>query len=295
MDQAKKTKTKQPKAPAPSKKKAGFDHLFGVDILEKFVTFSKDTLSPKVLDFSIKWLLKIGHYALIAAAALGFLFTFIYAVRVNSFFAFLYGIAWIVLVFVIQYTAHRFSTAGEKLINNNPSSMSSKAFLDCFGFLAVIGGLIVLVVGILQTIRGAGFNNLFMGIGFFVLLEFLALVAFHPQTVTTNIIKETTAGQEAIGIIVFFLKGLMKLVPIVFGVGIAVGFVLLFIDFIGIFGNEFRVASSWLSGQNSARTILYVGLIPFLSYLFFVLSYLAVDVIRSILATPIKIEELKKK
>ena len=173
--------------------------------------------------------------------------------------------------------------------------MSSKAFLDCFGFLAVISGLIILIVGILQTIRGAGFNNLFMGIGFFVLFEFLALVAFHPETVTTNIIKETTAGQEAIGIIVFFLKGVMKLVPIVFGVGIAVGFVLLFIDFIGIFGNEFRVASSWLSGQNSARNILYVGLIPFLSYLFFVLSYLAVDVIRSILATPIKIEELKKK
>jgi len=276
------------------KKKKSFGHLFAFGFLEKFVDFIKGKLTEKALDFSTDWLLKLGHYGMIAAAALGFIFALVVAIRLDSFSAFLYGLAWIVLVFVVQYTAVRFSTAGAKLVENNPASMSSKAFLDCFGFLSFIGGLIVFVFSIIWTIRGAGLSNLFIGIGLFVFLEFLALVAFHPETISTKIVKETSAGQEALGIIVFYLKGVMKLIPIIFGIGILVGTVLLFIDFIGVFGGRFRVESAWANGISQAWQILLIGLLPFLSYLFFLLYYLAVDVVRSILAIPDKLDALKK-
>jgi hypothetical protein len=271
-----------------------FDHLFGFRILEKCVDFIRGKLTEKVLDFSTYWILKFGHYGMIAAAGLGFIFALVVAIRLDSFSAFLYGLAWIVLVFVVQYTAVRFSTAGVKLVENNPASLSSKAFLDCFGFLAFIAGFIVLVVSIIWTIRGAGLSNLFIGLGIFVLLEFLALVAFHPETASTKIVKETSAGQEALGIIVFYLKGVMRLIPIIFGIGILVATVLLFIDFIGVFGDRVRVESAWANGIGQAWQILLIGLLPFLSYLFFLLYYLAVDVVRSILAVPGKLDELKK-
>ncbi|MBN2244853.1 MAG: hypothetical protein JW755_03305 [Candidatus Aminicenantes bacterium] len=276
------------------KKRKGFDHLFAFGYLERFVEFIRSRLTDKVLDFSTDWILKFGHYGMIAAAGLGFVLALIVAIRIDSFSAFLYGLAWIVLVFVVQYTAVRFSTAGAKLVENNPASLSSKAFLDCFGFLAFIGGLIVLVVSVIWTIRGAGLSNLFIGLGIFVLLEFLALVAFHPEAASTKIVKETSAGQEALGIIVFYLKGVMKLIPIIFGIGILVGTVLLFIDFIGVFGDRFKVETAWANGINHAWQILLIGLLPFLSYLFFLLYYLAVDVVRSILAVPGKLDELKK-
>lgn len=276
------------------KKRKGFDHLFAFDILGRFVEFLRGKLTEKVLDFSTDWILKFGHYGMIAAAALGIIFALVVAIRLDSFSAFLYGLAWIVLVFVVQYTAVRFSNAGAKLVANNPAALSSKAFLDCFGFLASIGGLIVLIVSIIWTIRGAGISFLFIGLGVFILLEFLALVAFHPETTSTKIVKETSAGQEALGIIVFYLKGVMRLIPIIFGVGILVATVLLFIDFIGVFGDRFKVETAWMDGMHQAWQILLIGLIPFLSYLFFILSYLAVDVVRSILAVPSKLEELKK-
>ena len=38
-----------------------------------------------------------------------------------------------------------------------------------------------------------------------------------------------------------------------------------------------------------------IGLLPFLSYIFFVLFYLAIDVIRAILAVPGKLDEVIKK
>lgn len=276
------------------KKRKSFDHLFAFGFLEKFVDFIKGKLTEKVLDFSTDWLLKLGHYGMIAAAGLGFIFALVVAIRLDSFSAFLYGLAWIVLVFVVQYTAVRFSTAGVKLVENNPASLSSKAFLDCFGFLAFIFGLIVFVFSIIWAIRGAGLSYFFIGLGVFILLEFLALVAFHPETASTKIVKEASAGQDALGIIVFYLKGVIKLIPIIFGIGILVATFLLFIDFIGVFGDKFKVESAWANGMNQAWQILLIGLLPFLSYLFFLMYYLAVDVIRSILAVPGKLDELKK-
>jgi len=277
------------------KKKVGFDHLFGVNLLKKFIDTKKKIMTDKVLDFSIEWLSKIGHYGLIFAAFLGFLFSLIVAIRLNSFFAFLYGLAWIVIVFVVQYTAHRFSKAGDTLIKNNPSSLASKAFLDCLGFLTMIAGVIILIAAILWTIRGAGVRQLFVGIGLFIMFEFFVIIAFNPKTINMEIVKTSTAGQEALGIIVFFLKGLLRLVPIFFGVGILVGIVLLFIDFIGVFGNSFRVTSAWEHAPSSAMIILVATLLPFVSFILFVLYYLAIDIIRAILSIPGKLDELKKK
>ena len=120
---AKKTASKE------KKKKTKSNYLFAVNLLEKLVDLGKNKVIIDVLRLSLTWISKVGHFGLIAAAALGFLFMFIVAIRLNSFNAFLTGLAWVVLVFVIQYTAHKFSTAGETLIINNPTLLSSKAFL----------------------------------------------------------------------------------------------------------------------------------------------------------------------
>lgn len=279
----------------PKKTRKVFDHLFGVDFLEKIIKWAKGLLNEKVLHFSIDWTTKIGHYALIASAFLGILFALLVAIRLNSFFAFLYGFAWVVLVFVIQFTAHRFVTAGDTLIKNNPSTLSSIAFLDSLGFLSLIGAVIVLVTGIVRAVQGGGFWFFLMGAASFVLLVLFALIAFNPATINKSVGKKTSAGQEAIGIVVFFLKGIMRLVPILFGVGITVGLILLVIDFTGVFGSESQLTAAWNNAPKTAGTIILFGLLPFLSYIAFVIYYLAIDIIRAILALPGKLDELIKK
>lgn len=268
--------------------------LWGVAVLEKVLVSTKDLLNRKVLDFAVRWIFRIGHVGLLAAAALGFLFSLIVAIRLDSFSAFLYGIAWVVLVLVIQYVAHRFAATGDSLIENNPSSLTSKAFLDCLGLLSVIGGLIAIVLGAIRSIQGAGIRFILAGTALFILLELFAIVVFNPETVSTETGGKNSAGQEAIGIIVLFIKSFMRLVPILFGIGIAAGFVLLAIDAFGIFGSEYRLLADWKRAWYTGRIIVLSGLVPFLSYIGFVIAYLAVDVIRAILATPEKIEALRK-
>lgn len=267
-------------------------HLVVVGLVEKIVEFFKGLLNTKLLAFCIKWLTLIGHFAILVAAVLGLLFALIFAIRTNSFTGFLYGIGWVILIFVIQYTAKRFLPAGTTLIKNNPTQLSSKAFLDCFGFLVLIGGIIVLIMSIVEAIRYGAIQPFLYGLGTFFFMEFIALVSFNPDDININIVEENPAGQEALGIVTFFIKGLMKLVPIFFGVFIVIGTIFLFIDLIGLFGS--RVEAAWFSGYNNAESILQAALLPFAAYIFFVLAYLAIDIIKSILSIPEKLDKLGK-
>jgi hypothetical protein len=275
-------------------KKAGSAfHFFAVNLLEKLVEVFRGILTSNFLEFCIKWITRIGHMAIIVAAALGFLFALIFAIRTNSFTGFLYGIIWVLLIFVLQFTARKFLNAGESLIENNPTQLASQAFLDCFAFLAVIGGVVALILHIIRAINLKSFEEFLMGLGMFVFLEFLALLAFNPKEVTIKIVKSNSAGQEALGIITFFIKAYMRLIPIFFGVLVVVWTIMLFIAFIGLFGNA--PGNAWFRGNYYAGQILTAVLLPFIAYIVFVLLYLCIDVIKAILSVPDKLDKLGKK
>ena len=167
-------------------------------------------------------------------------------------------------------------------------------FLDCVAFLFVIAGVVVFIIHLIGLIRTGDFNTFLMGFGMFLFFEFIAMVSFNYKSITIDIVKETSAGQEAIGIITFFIKGLMKLVPLFFGVGVTIGTIMLFIDSFGLFSDA-RIAGAWISGNVNATSILTAGLLPFIAYILFVVYYLVVDIIRAILSLPGKIDGISKK
>lgn len=262
-------------------------HFFAVNLLEKLVEIFRGILNSSLLGFCIKWITRIGHFGVIVAAALGFLFALIFAIHDDSFTGFLFGIVWILLIFVVQYTAKKFLNAGETLIENNPTQLGSQAFLDCFGFLALIGGVVALILHIITAIRGAGFEAFLMGLGMFVFLEFLALLAFNPNEVNIKIVKSNSAGQEAIGIITFFIKAFMRLIPIFFGVLVVIFTIMLFIAGLKLFGDLYK--SAWSLCQWYGKLIIIAVLLPFISYILFAFFYLCIDVIKAILSIPDKL------
>lgn len=266
-------------------------HLFAVNLLEKLVEVFKGILTSGFFAFCVKWVTKIGHFAIIVAAVLGFLCAIVIVARSDSFIAFLYGIIWVLAVFVAQYTANKFLDAGETLIQNNPTQLSSKSFLDCVGFLSMIGGVVMLIIHIIKLIQGEPFRDFLIGLGTFIFLEFLALLAFNHDEITVKVVKGNSAGQEAIGIVTFFIKSFMKLIPIFFGVLIVVGTILLLIALIGLFGDNPGLKDM----MEAAIIVIIAALLPFIAYILFALCYLCIDVIRSILSIPEKLDKLAKK
>ena len=184
------------------------------NMIVKFLDKMRTVLSEGLFNFLKKWLLILGNCGFYVASALALLIGIIAAIRMESFEAFITGLAYSVGFFILQYVAVRFANAGDKLIENNESSLSSSAFLDSVGLLFMIGGAVALLFNSYMAIKLGAFSPFLDGLASFVVLELFALLAMNPRTVTVNVVPETSAGQEAIGIITFFLKTLMKLVPI---------------------------------------------------------------------------------
>ncbi len=268
-------------------------HLFIVNLLEKLIDLLKRVMTVNILDFCSKWISMIGHYAIMGAAFFGFIFTFIYAIRTNEFSAFLKGLAWIPLIFIAQYTAHKFLKAGDKLIKNNPTQLASRAFVDCFAFLAMIAGLIMFIMAIVDGIRAKSFTLFLIGLGMAVLMELLALVAFNPKSINIDIVEKNTAGQEALAIITFSIKAVMRLIPILFGIGVTVGTIVLFFDIFDLFGEYYQYVLARVT-MTSGSLILVAALLPFLSYVAFAILYLFIDVIKAQLSIPEKLDKLNK-
>ncbi len=276
-----------------SQKRKGFDYLFFVKLIEKILGSIRKLLTPKLLGFFSKWLTILGHYSLLIASILALLIGIIGAIRLESFMFFLTALGFSILVLVIQYIADKFSHAGEILIKNNPTSLSSTAFLDSLGLLAMIGGIVALLVNLYFAIKSPSLNALLTGVGLFVFLEFVALIALNPELITVDVVKETTAGEEAIGILTFFIKKIIKLVPILFGLGVIIGTVMLLVSSFDLFSNE-RMLFAPAKIEWSYSLIISSGLLPLLSYILFVLYYLVIDIIRAILSLPRKIDNLRK-
>ena len=278
---------------ARSAQKKGFDHFFFVRLIEKFVGVIRKILSPKLLDFCTRLLTTLGHYAIFIASCLAILIGIIGAIRLKSFEFFLYSLIFAIGIFVIQYIAKKFSHAGETLIENNPSFLSSSAFLDCLGLLAMLAGVVALLYHLYQAIRIPQFEPLLYGAGAFIFFEFVALVVLHPRTITVDVVDQTTAGEEAIGIITIFIKKIMRLIPILFGLGLIIVTVMLLIDSVGLF-SELKKFAARTRILSDYERLVGIGLLPFLSYIGFVILYLVVDLIKAILSIPGKLDKLSK-
>jgi len=265
------------------------------NLIVKFIDSMRKVLSETLFEFLKKWLLILGNCGFYVASALALLIGIIGAIRMESFEAFIIGLAYAVGFFVLQYVAVRFASAGDKLIDNNKTALSSAAFLDSIGLLFMIGGAVALLFNSYLAIKLGAFSPFLNGLGAFVILELFALLALNPKSITIDVVADTSAGQEAIGIVTFFLKSLMKLVPIMFGVGIVVTTVLMFIHSFGLFKEGMGMSFAWMRVVGDFQTIASVALLPLIAFIFFVFLFLAIDVVRAILSIPGKLDNLSKK
>jgi len=272
--------------------------LFFVNLLGKFVGIMQRLLSVSLFNFLKKWILLIGQWGFYAASGISLLAGIIGAIRGGGIRVLFTALGFSIGFFVVQYVGNKFLFAGDVLIDKNPSRMSSSAFLDSFALLSIIGGVGILLYNIYLAIKIPSFSPLLMGLVFFLLLWFFAFVLMNPKEITVSIVKDTTAGQEAIGIITLFIKSIMKLVPIIFGIGVIYGSISMLIHMFGLFKANPQVAWFKISSFNisSDMSILIItGLLPLLAYLGFVIAFLFIDITRAILSIPEKLEQLIKK
>ena len=283
---------------------AGIATILGDNVGRGLVLLS-GWLSPSLLQASLRLGGRYGHFAVLAGAALGLILAAVVATRLHSFMVFATGgIGFVLAVAVAQFSAQRFMSAGATLIAATPNRLSSKSFLDCAGLFALLGAAGALVGGSVASVQSDSLLPLIPALLTVAWLLYFAMTALHPGEVNVAIAGGTTAGEEAISLLSFFCKVGLKLAPLFFFLLATAGavFTLLAIFDVGQ-GASLALVSVLplpplfgLLPQNSPGQLLLLiaCLVPVLSYVFFLLAYLALDLMRAVLAVPGKLDELKR-
>jgi hypothetical protein len=280
--------------PASNEQPVGSSDRFLISVRygDWFMSFYRQLFSLGRFERLETVLIRAGHAGLLAVGVLGLLAGIVIAIKTNTLSNLLFGLAWIPLVLVLQYVAAKFVSAGSLLLRASPGELSSRAFLDCVGLIGFLAGLVFFIFGTFTGIREESWAVFGMGTGAFAAACCFLVLTLNPDTLNIAIRDYSSAGQEAIGILTFFMKVFLRLVPLSYGVGVMIVAVLMVVGEVQIFKgniNDFMELGGtlFLTG--------YIALLPLGAYLLFVLYYLGIDVLRAILSLPRKLDELNGK
>jgi len=225
----------------------------------------------------------LGHWALLAVAVLGFVVQLIAAI-VGDATHILWGIGWLVALPLLQYTAVQFLDATRTLVNANGTSLGSRAFLRCYALVALIVALVALIAGVAWAIEAGTVSVFLSGLVIAALSLGTVWLALNPGLLAIRIDRQSNAGQEALGILSFFIKAGVRLVPIFYGIALLAGALYLIIVLLGMIGaSQAEALAAVMRAELAAPVMIWAVLSPFLAYVAFVAYFLVIDLLRGIL------------
>lgn len=264
-----------------------------VRTFDRLLEASREVLHQRFFEANVVFFRRAGVYGLIYAAGLGFLFTGTVAVKADALRPLLYGLAWVLAASLALYVAEQFSGTERQLLEGAPSQLGSLAFLNCFALLNLVGGCLALLGSVFLAIHEESLRHLWAGLGAFVLCEYLATIAMSPGLANVTIRPRNSPGEEALGICSFLLKAMLRLVPIAFGAGVVIGGLALSFEYFGFLAGDSTPSNALAEAFESADLILTSAMLPLTGYVAFLVLHLAVNVVRSILSIPTKLDALR--
>ena len=290
----KEAKSKETKSDAKAVKepKKIFNETLTAVWIDKLLDKLRKGYFSDFLEKNEKWLVTTGLFGLYIAAVLGLLASFILPIRYNdadSASIIGLGVVWFFLCIIIHYTAWKFLPALSHLIQNTPTKLSSKSFLDSLALLAGIAGVISLLGGLLLWIKTSSFDSFIAGILIFILCEYILSLCLVPKNLNIEISEKTSVGEEFLGLISFFMKGFLKLIPVIFGAAI----ILIIIKIIELLFVKYEFTGQMRLTFSEIGNLTTLAILPVTGYFLFLLYYFLIDFAMAVLSIPGKIDAVK--
>ena len=263
-------------------KDANFEPKKTIGMIDKLLGWAKEACPPESFESLSDWFAKYGHGGLVCAQVLTVLYWTIAAIGNRTPLWFFLGLAYCVLLIILQYTADKFLDAGDTLIRSSPSKLSSEAFLNCLALITVAAGVGAVVIGLMTK----SLPLFIQGLGFAAICLSVAYIALNPSLANIEVSKDTAAGEEAIGILSFAVKAVVRIVPFAFGLGAIIGSIALLMATFSVLRGPDAIAGSPM------KLVMVGASLPFASYILFTVYHLIIDVLRAILAIPGKLDKL---
>lgn len=253
------------------------------DLLERVPALLKGERYEKIVD----GVTVAGHWGLLAVAVLGLVLELIAATAGRGGSAVLWGVGWLIVLPLLQYTALQFLGATRSMVTSNGTTLGSQAFLRCYALVALVGAIVTLIYAIARSIDVASLQVFLFGLAFTALWLATAWLALNPSLLGIRINTQSSAGEEAIGVLSFFVKSAVRIVPIFYGVTMVVAAIQALVVLLGMIGDtqaETLIAVS--RAEFAAPMVMLAAMSPFLAYIGFVFYFLVIDLMRCVLSIP---------
>ena len=185
-----------------------------------------------------------------------------------------------------QYVIAKIRTAAVRIVQSSPSSVSSTNLLDCIAVLLLVGGVVCLGGGAYMGYRtGLWTQGVMLGLAGLMgaaCCFLLAGLALNPETLNVQIAPHGSAGSEALGIVSFIWKMILRFAPVLLAVVILNSLAELgWAGYAAFSSKSVRILGHAATGVCRVLilfTATYVGV-----YLLFLLYHLMVDLMRALL------------
>ncbi len=264
------------------------DGLIVVRMMERFIERMRAAMAATPVDPVLDRLVHYGNLAALAAMALALVYGLLGAVRHVIFAPIPRAIGFVLLLAAFQYAANKFMGAGRHLMTSTPSRLSSTAFLNTVALVHAVAAVVFLVGGILLAVQQRSFAVMISALVIALVAYGIAFISLYPDRINVTVNPDVGAGEEALGILSFAVKLVVRLIPFVYGVGMIIGALAL----LGACLSRLGPLGYSQLGQQGSLLLLLAAAFPFAGYLFFVLYQLALDVLRSIIMLPGKLDAL---
>lgn len=227
----------------------------------------------------------VSSWAAPSAALLGLLIGIVAAIKNDSFMMCLLGILWVVTVAIAYYIGYRFLSVCENSLKNNETSISSSDYLDVCGLIFIATLCSIVFWGFYSSIKFSEFSLLIMTVGLSIALIYYVCLLLNPQLISTRVVENNSAGEDALAIVMIMYKASVKLATIIFGGLTTIGALfLLYFLYLVISSTRSSFLFSDLSSLSGAGLVLCGLLYPLGIYLMFIFVYLIVDLCKAILS-----------
>lgn len=266
--------------------KASLSSTLVADRVGELIDSVPGVLKAQRFDDIVDRVTTAGHWSLLLVAVLGLVIELIAAMAGNGS-AVLWGVGWLVALPLLQYTAVQFLGATRSLVTSNRTTLGSEAFLRCYALVALVAAILALVGAIGWGLDTGSIQIFLFGLALTALSLATAWLALNPELLSIRVDRQSSAGEDALGVLSFFVKTGVRLVPIFYGVTLVVGAVQAVIILLGMIGDsQAELINAVMLAELSAPILLWAALSPFLAYIAFIFYFLVIDLMRGILSIP---------
>ncbi len=261
---------------------SGMHACAAVRVLDGVLHWTRVLYPPDCWDTFVSRMPTVGHFSLGAAQLLTFFFFLLAGLKSGRSVLIGQGVLWATLLLVLQFAAHKLECVTTDWVRNTPSRLSSAVLPDCLTYFFVLVGLATGGGGAVVAWQVGQWNVIFVGLGGLLLGKAAAFLALHPVLLNVTTGDALRPSEEALGLVQFAGKVMVRLAPVAYGLGSLCGTLGLLLGTLGLIVMEPAAVGSGLRlpGFGPLCWVTLCTAWPLASYLVFAFAQLLVDFLR---------------